>query len=114
MPDQFGMFSNQFRSEYTKEQNEQYTSDFTAITDGFAQAMASGLGSVDEIVQALVKRHYDFICQFWTPTKAAYKSLAMSYLLPTPYRETYERVAPGLAKYHYDAIIAWAEANLAD
>ena len=47
-----------------------------------------------------------------TPTKDAYKSLAMSYVLPTPYRESYEGVAEGLGKYHYDAICIWADKNL--
>jgi hypothetical protein len=52
------------------------------------------------------------VSKFWTPTKEAYKSLAMSYILPSPYKDTYEAVAKGLGKYHYDAILIWAEKNL--
>ena len=51
-----------------------------------------------------MKKHYDFILQFWTPNKEAYKSLAMTYILPSPYRDSYEEVAQGLGKYHYDAV----------
>ena len=63
-------------------------------------------------MQELVRQHYEFCLQFWTPSRAAYKSLAMSYIMPSQYRDTYEGVAPGLAKYHYDAIVTWADQNL--
>jgi hypothetical protein len=36
----------------------------------------------------------------------------MSYVLPTPYRDSIETIAPGLAKYNHDAIVIWADANL--
>jgi hypothetical protein len=36
----------------------------------------------------------------------------MGYILPSPYRDAYESVAVGLGKYHYDAIIIWADKNL--
>lgn len=49
---------------------------------------------------------------FWTSTRAAYKSLAHSYLLPSPDRDTYEQVNVGLAKYHHDALVIWADSNL--
>jgi hypothetical protein len=52
------------------------------------------------------------VSKFWAPTKETYKSLAMSYILPSPYKDSYDAVAPGLGKYHYDAIQIWAEQNL--
>ncbi len=66
--------------------------------------MAEGVSAGDESVRELVKKHYDFILQFWTPNKGAYKSLAMTYILPSPYRDSYEEVAMGLGKYHYDVV----------
>jgi hypothetical protein len=38
--------------------------------------------------------------------------LAISYILPTAYRDTYESQAHGLGQYHYDAIVIWSEKNL--
>jgi hypothetical protein len=38
----------------------------------------------------------------------------MSYILPSPYRDSYEEVAHGLGKFHYEAIIEWADKNLGD
>lgn len=40
MKDQFGMFADQYRNDYTKEQNQQFTAEFSAITQGFIDAIA--------------------------------------------------------------------------
>ena len=77
-----------------------------------AEAMSAGHPPTSSEVQSIVARHYAFCSQFWSPTQESYKALAMSYLLPTEYRESYESVAAGLAKYHYDAIVEWADAHL--
>ena len=108
----FGIHSEQFQNNYSKEENQRFTKVFGEITQEFASKMSQGVLASDETVQALVKQHYEFCLQFWTPTKEAYKSLAMSYILPSPYRDSYEEVAKGLGKYHYDAICIWADKNL--
>jgi hypothetical protein len=108
----FGIHSEQFQNNYSKEENQKFTQAFGELTSEFATKMTEGFSVDDESVQALVKRHYDFVLQFWTPTKEAYKSLAMSYILPSPYRDHYEEVAKGLGKFHYDAMCLWADKNL--
>ena len=75
-------------------------------------AMEQGLGADHESVQDLVRQHYEFCLQFWKPDRESYKSLAMSYILPSPYQEHYEAVAKGLGKYHYDALVLFADQNL--
>ena len=107
-PQHAGMYQNN----YSHEQNEAFTKAFTELTDAFKQALIAGRPSSDEQVQELVPQHFEFCSQFWTPNREAYKSLALSYLLPSPYRDRYEAVMPGLAKYHYDAMVLWAEQNL--
>jgi hypothetical protein len=107
----YGIHSEQFQNNYSKEEEERFTQVFGELTQEFASKMADQVSPGDEAVQSLVKRHYDFILQFWTPTKGAYKSLAMSYILPSPYRDSYEEVATGLGKYHYDAICIWVNKN---
>ena len=101
-----------YQSSYSKEQNAQFTEEFSAITNAFKDAQLAALEPGSDEVQALVAKHYEFILKFWKPTRAAYKSLAQSYILPTGYRDTYESVNPGLSKFHYDAIVIWADANL--
>jgi hypothetical protein len=108
----FGNYSEQFQNSFSKEENQKFTEDFGKITQEIAKKMSDGISASDESVQELVKQHYEFCLQFWTPSKEAYKSLAMSYILPSPYRDSYEEVATGLGKYHYDAICIWADQNL--
>ena len=111
-PDPLGIHAGQYQNNYTEQETNQFTLEFTEITKSFAQAMNEGVNPSSPEVQELVKKHYDFVSKFWIPTKEAYKSLAMSYILPSPYKDTYEAVAKGLGKYHYDAIQIWAEKNL--
>jgi hypothetical protein len=108
----FGIHSEQYHNNYSKEEEQKFTQVFGELTSECAAKMAEGVHASDESVQELVKQHYEFILQFWTPNKEAYKSLAMTYILPSPYRESYEEVAVGLGKYHYDAVCIWADKNL--
>lgn len=110
--DGIGHHSSAYPSNYTAEQNTQFTAAFSSITEAFKQAQMAGIPFSDESVQDLVRQHYEFCLKFWTPSRATYKSLAQGYLFPTPYRDSYEAVNPGLAKYHHDAIVIWADANL--
>lgn len=106
------MHAGQYQNNYSEQETNQFTIEFNEVTKSFAQVMAEGINPAEGKVQELVKKHYEFVSKFWTPTKEAYKSLAMSYILPSPYKDTYESVAKGLGKYHYDAIMIWAEKNL--
>ena len=101
-----------YASNYSAEQNTRFTAAFSAITQAFKQAQIEEVPVSDDRVQELVRQHYEFCLQFWTPSRTAYKSLAQSYLMPSPYRDSYEAVSAGLAKYHHDAIVIWADANL--
>jgi hypothetical protein len=112
MSDPFGHHSGQYVNNFSEAENKQFSVAFDEITQGFNVAMEQGLATSDEAVQDLVKRHYEFCLQFWKPNRESYKSLAMSYILPSPYQESYEAIAKGLGKYHYDAIVLFADENL--
>lgn len=107
-----GYLADLYQNNFSKEQNQQFTAAFGAITEAFKVQQIAGTAPSDLAVQELVRRHYEFCLQFWTPSRAAYKALAQSYLLPSGYRDSYELVNPGLAKYHHDAIVIWADKNL--
>ncbi|HBB39255.1 MAG TPA: TipAS antibiotic-recognition domain-containing protein, partial [Candidatus Aquiluna sp.] len=78
-----------------------------------AGCLDQGLAADSEQMQQAVQEHYNFCLKFWKPTREAYKSLAMSYVLPSDYRDSYENVREGLGKYIYDAVIEFADQNLA-
>lgn len=112
MSNQFNIQAGQYANNYTEQENQQFTAEFGAISDAFAAAMAQGLARDAEQVQQTVAAHYAFCSKFWTPTREAYKSLAMSYILPSPYRDSYESHTQGLGQYIYNAIVVWADNNL--
>lgn len=107
-----GIHSEQFQNDFSDEENRSFTKEFGMITAAMAQEMGAGTPVSDPKVQDLVRKHFEFCLKFWKPTREAYKSLAMSYILPSPYRDSYESVAEGLGQYHYDAIAIWADQNL--
>jgi hypothetical protein len=107
-----GQHGSAYTNSFSAEQNSQFAQQFTAITQKFKLAQLHALATDSDEVQALAKEHFEFCSKFWTPTRAAYKALAQSYLLPSPYRDAYEQVNAGLAKFHHDALVVWADANL--
>lgn len=104
--------ANLYSNDFSSEQNQQFTTAFGQITQAMADNMTAGKSVTDDAVQDLIRQHFEFCSQFWKPTRESYVSLALSYVLPSPYRDSYEAVAAGLGKFHYDAIVQWARNNL--
>jgi hypothetical protein len=107
-----GEYSSQYNQNFSTEEQGKFKEEFTRITLDFAEAKKSGLSASDPRVQDLVKLHYEFVSRFWTPNKEAYMNLAMNYILPTQYKDSYEEVESGLGKYTYDAVVIWSNNNL--
>jgi hypothetical protein len=63
----FEIHSERYQNNYTKEENQKFTVAFAEIANAFAAKMAEAIPASDESVQALVKRHFDFCSQFWSP-----------------------------------------------
>ena len=101
-----------YQNNYTNEQNQQFAVQFDQITTKMALALDASESFDSEVMQQAVHEFYEFTCQFWTPEREAWKSLAMSYILPTGYRDTYEGYREGLGKYVYDAICHYADTQL--
>jgi hypothetical protein len=94
------------------EQQSQYEQVFSAITERMAEFMSQGLEAHSPEMQKTVDDHYNFILQFWKPDRNAYKSLALSYVVPSEYHEHYENVAQGLGTFIYEAVVYYADNNL--
>ncbi len=110
----FGYHSSQYNQKFSKQEEEKFAEVFAAITSRMNELMKSGVAPSDEQVQTEVGRHYEFVCQFWKPNRGAYKSLGMTYILPTAYKDFYDEFETGLGKFTYDAVVIWADANLKD
>jgi hypothetical protein len=101
-----------YQNNYTQEQNNQFAQIFDGITKEMVSCMEQGLSYDADEMQAAVRKHYEFCLRFWEPNRDSYKSLAMSYILPTGYRDSYESYKIGLGKYIYDAVVHFADNNL--
>ena len=102
----------QYQNNFTKEENQVFSEVFDSITQKMILSLEAGEAFDSEAMQLAVQQHFDFCNRFWKPTADAYKSLAMSYVLPTEYRDTYESKKAGLGKYIYDAICHFADTKL--
>ena len=112
MNDESFVAGSYHQNNFSKEQNQQFAVQFDAITQEMVANLEAGLSYSSDEMQAAIQKHYDFCLQFWTPNRESYKSLAMSYVLPTGYNETYEGYRKGLGKYIYDAACHFADTNL--
>jgi len=101
-----------YQNNYSNEQNQQFTKEFNAITEQMVSCLDQDLSADSAEMQQAVQEHYEFCRRFWQPDRESYKSLAMSFVLPTGYRETYEGFREGLGKYIYDAAVIFADKNL--
>ena len=101
-----------YQNNYSEQENQRFAQQFEAITLKMVKCLDEGQLTGSEEMQAAVREHFDFCMQFWTPSKEAYKSLAMSFVLPTGYRDTYEGYREGLGKYIYEAMVEFADTNL--
>jgi len=101
-----------YQNNYSNEQNQQFTKEFNAITEQMVSCLDQDLSADSAEMQQAVQGHYEFCLRFWQPDRESYKSLAMSFVLPTGYRETYEGFREGLGKYIYDAAVIFADKNL--
>ena len=94
------------------EKYEEYRAGHELIAKNLADLLRSGKEISNPDVQHWIGKHYAYVCQFWTPNKIAYKSLALTYIMDPAFNSTYEAFEPGLAKFIQTAINIWANANL--
>lgn len=89
--------------------------EFEALEHELAKALVGGLPAEDPLVQAIMRRHADWIGRTWnrTPTAAAYAGLGELYQLHPDFRARYEGRAAGLADYLAKAMRRFAQSELA-
>lgn len=96
-----GMSKDQW--EAVKDEGEAVTQELAALADRRAD---------DPEVQALIARHYRWVCTFWTPDAAAYEGLGQLYTDNPEFRATYDKYRVGLADFLREAMTAYAAAHL--
>lgn len=82
------------------------------VRDELAALFLAGAKPEDDGVQALVAKHYGWVCIFWTPNREQYTGLGQLYSSDERFTEFYDKKADGLAAFMCKAIEVWANANL--
>lgn len=97
----------------TPAEQEELKRERTAEIIRVAEYMAAGTPATDPAVLDEIAVHYRGVSRFWTPDAAAFKRLGQTYVEQEQWRSTFETVAAGLAEYHREAMVAYAEQHLA-
>lgn len=78
----------------------------------FVEALKQGQKVESDQVQKLMQQHYDWVNNFWTPTKETYLGLGQMYLDHPDFRDFYNRLHTDLAEYIVAAMKVFAKHNL--
>jgi hypothetical protein len=81
-------------------------------TKALADLFVSGSSPESQSAQALIAKHYEWICAFWTPNREAYRGLGQMYVDDPRFTANYDDFAPGLASFVNEAIKVYADSNL--
>ena len=96
--------------ELSVDEREAHRREGEAVSAGLAALLGAGTPVTDPAVRELVARHHAWVALFWTPGPEAYRDLAAMYVHDPRFAATYDAVAPGLAVYLRDAVVAHADA----
>ena len=97
---------------YTKDDWQRIKAESDSGLRAYAEAMAAGTPPTDPAAMALAERNRRFVSDwFYDCDHAMQRCLAEMYVSDDRFRATYDAVAPGLAQYVHDAIVANAAAH---
>lgn len=77
-----------------------------------AQAIDNNLSASSKEVQVLIKKHYDLVCQIWTPNKDTYIGLSQFYGSHPDFVAFYNNIHPKLLSFLTEGMKIFAENNL--
>jgi DNA-binding transcriptional MerR regulator len=78
----------------------------------FRDAMQDGEPAAGDRARALAEAHRQYLTRwFYDCSHEMHRGLAETYVADSRFRETFDTVAPGLAQYVHDAIVANADAQ---
>src|SRR2546423_1196999 len=102
------------RQQMTEGDIEHWQRETTAAMIRMAEFMAAGTPVDDPAVLDEVHRHWQSMCEWWTPSRTAYTCLGRMYVDDERFKANYLKIAEGLAEYQAAAMAAYADARLSD
>ena len=98
--------------DWTKSDWQRSGNEWNEICAGLVQAMGHKLTVQSNEVQELIRRHYEWLKNFWTPNRESYAGHGR-FLLETDLRKAYDKHDPKLAEFMAEAMNVFAEQELA-
>jgi MerR family transcriptional regulator, thiopeptide resistance regulator len=96
---------------WTKADWEKSTAAFAGICTELVALMGNGLPSESREVQRVIRRHYEWLKQFWTPTRKSYAGHGQ-LIVDSDLRKPYEAQHPQLPEFLAMGILVFAEREL--
>ena len=96
---------------WRKAEWEKSSKEFEAICNDLVQMIEKRLATGSPKVQGTVRRHYQWLKKFWTPTRESYSGHSQ-LIVDSDLRKAYDAHHPQLAKYLAEAIKLFAEKEL--
>jgi hypothetical protein len=93
---------------WTKADWEKSGAAFAAICKDLVALMGRQLPADSREAQAVIRRHYEWLKQFWTPNRESYAGHSQ-LMLDSDLRKAYEAYAPGPARVRAAAMKIFAE-----
>lgn len=101
-------------SSWSEMDKEKYQKECDFINRELVSAIETFLYPSDSKVQAIIKRHYEWMAKCWPyePTKEKYIQISETYLDNPDFKSFFDNYHPRLAQFLSDGIKAFAERNL--
>lgn len=97
--------------DWSKEKWERTRGDFADICVKLVSAMENGLTPDSEEAQEQIQRHFDWICQFWTPNRESYKGHCQ-LIVDSELRNAYTTHHAALPEFVAAAITKFSDSEL--
>ena len=98
--------------DWTARDWERSGKEWDAVCKGLVDAMDRQLTTGSAEVQDLIRRHYVWLKQFWTPNRESYTGHGQ-FLLQSDLRKAYDKHHPDLAAFMAEGMTLFAEKELA-
>jgi DNA-binding transcriptional MerR regulator len=85
-----------------------FKAEIDALHKEMAELADNGAESGSGEVQAVIARHYGWVCKSWTPDAKSYEGLGRFYVESAEFRAMFDEIRPGLAEYFAEAMAAYA------
>jgi DNA-binding transcriptional MerR regulator len=91
---------------------EQHNKECSELNEALVNAINNQMKPESQEVQELIQRHFDWVKQFWTPTKQSYTGLGKMYLEHPDFTVFYNAFHPNLAKFLAEGMRIYAMQKL--